>query len=107
VSKSLFFLFLLAFLATAASLHSGGSWLGEVGRALRLEARADFTSIGEDLHTIRTQAERAPGAFQSLQRDLRRRARMVEADAAADARRAGERASTVVKTTQDHKSGAL
>ena len=99
VSKPLFVLFSLAFLTAAVRLHSGGVRLGEVRRALRWEARADIASIREDVHTIRTEAGRAPRAIESLWIDMRRYIRTVEADAGADARKAGERISSLVKTT--------
>ena len=92
VSKSLLiFFFSLVYLAAAASLHSGGARLGDFRRTLRWEARADVTSIEEDLHAIRTQAEGAPSAIKSLWNDMQNYLLTVKADAGADARRAGER----------------
>jgi len=99
VSKSLFILFSLAFLATAVSKHSGGGWLGEVRLVLRSEAHADITSIKEDTHAIHGQAQRTPGALKSFWEDLCQYVREVEADAAEDARIAGERISTLVRTS--------
>jgi hypothetical protein len=95
----LFLLFSLAFLATAVSKHPGGGWLGEVGLVLRSEAHADLASIKEDVHAIHGQAQRTPKAVKSFWGDLCRYVREVEADAAEDARIAGERISTLVKTT--------
>lgn len=98
MSKSLFFLFSLVFLSTAAR-HSGGAWLGEVRWALRSEAHADIASLEEDMHAIRNQAERTPGELKSLWNDMCKYIREIEADAAADARVTGERISTLINTT--------
>ena len=73
--------------------------MGDFRRTLRWEARADLASIEEDLHAIRTQAERAPDAIKSLWDNMRYYLRTVEADAEADARRAGERISSLIRTT--------
>ena len=73
--------------------------MGEVRWALRSEARADIASIGEDMHAIQNQAARTPGELKSLWNDIRKYLRQIEADAAADARVAGERISTLIKTT--------
>jgi hypothetical protein len=100
VSKSLLlFFFSLVYLAAAAGFHSGGTRPGDFRRTLRWEAHADLGSIEEDLHAIRIQAERAPAAIKSLRDQVRYYLRTVEADARADARRAGERISSLIKTT--------
>jgi hypothetical protein len=99
VSKSSFFFLSVAFLGAAVSIQPGGVRPEEVCRAFRYEARANIALLKDDAHAIRSQAERAPSAFQNFWDDLRRGLRTLKADAAADARIAARRFSILVKTS--------
>ena len=99
MSKSLFFLLLVAFLATAASLQSGGAWWGDFRRDLRYEARADIYALKDDARGLRAQAESVPNQLRALWSDVSNELRILKADVSSDARMAAKRISNFIKTT--------
>jgi hypothetical protein len=101
VSKSSFLLLflLVAFLATAVSLQSGGKWWGDVRRDLRSEARANVYALKDDASDVRAQAESVPSQFRALWNDVGNNLRILKADVTSDARMAAKRLSTFIKTT--------
>jgi hypothetical protein len=97
LSKPSFLLFLL--LAIAGSLHSVGARLGNIGRDLQYEARVDVASLMDDVHEIRSSADRLPSEVKALWDDVGREFRTLKADLTVDARLAAKRISDLIKTT--------
>jgi hypothetical protein len=98
VSKSSFLLLIIlpvAFLASAASLHSGGAWRGEIRSNLRYEARAGFDALEAEAQGLRVQAESAPNRFRALWNDVTTEIGILKADVSIDARMAAKRLSTL------------
>jgi hypothetical protein len=101
VSKSSFLLLflLVAFLAAAAGLQSGGARWGEVRSDIRYEARADIDAVKDDVYELRAQAKSAPSQLRSLWKDASNDLRVLKADVSIEARLAAERLSTLIKST--------
>ena len=99
VSKSSFLLLLtVAFLATAASLQSGGAWLGKMMWQARYEVHQDIAALRYDVRELRDGSGLVPYALRSLWIDVRSDGRIIEADVSADARVATRRLSVLIKT---------
>jgi hypothetical protein len=82
VSKSLFLFLLLTFLATVASLQSGGAWLRD-NRAIRTETSAAIALLKDNMQTISIHAARAPFALITPLGDVRKEVGTLESDAEA------------------------
>jgi hypothetical protein len=78
---------LIAGLAIAAGLQSGGAWPGEMNQALRTETRATADSLRDDGHAVR-----------SIWDDVRREVHRLEADAAENSRIAAKHIFTLIRT---------
>jgi hypothetical protein len=89
----------VAFLAAAASLQSGGAWLGERPRSVGDETRAAVDSLKEDARAVQHQAERTPAELRNFWNDVSRDLRTLEADLAADARSAAARISNLLNNS--------
>jgi hypothetical protein len=101
VSKSSFLLLfsLVAFLAGAASLRSGGAWWGDFRRDLRHEARGGIYALKDDAREFRARADAVPNQVRALWNDLSNELRILEADVSSDARMAAKRLATFIKTS--------
>jgi hypothetical protein len=98
-SSSSFLLLSVAFLAAAASLQSGGAWLGNSHQHFGTETRAAVASLREDVREMRSRAEKMPPELRNFWNDLCRDVRTLEADLAADARSAAARISNLLKNS--------
>jgi hypothetical protein len=98
-SSSSFLLNSVAFLAAAASLQSGGAWLGNRHQSFGTETRAIAASLREDVRELQRQAERTPPKLRNFWNDVCREFRTLEADLAADARSAAARISNLMNNS--------
>jgi hypothetical protein len=102
VSKSSFILLLflsVAFLASAASLQSGGVWWGEIRGGLQYEVHADLDALKYDAYQLQVHAESAPHHFRSIWHNAGNDFRILKADVSIDARIAAKHFSILIKTT--------
>jgi hypothetical protein len=98
-SSSSFLPLSVAFLAAAASLQSGGAWLGDRPQSIGDETHDAVASLKEDAREVQRQAERTPAELRNFWNDVSRDLRTLAGDLAADARSAAGRISNLLKNS--------
>jgi hypothetical protein len=92
-------LFLVAALAGAASLKTGGARPGELCSAAEFELTADVASVRDDLHDVGEQMGLLPARMRNLWDDAQRGARVVAVNTSESARDVAHRIVSLVKTS--------